>query len=754
MVDTHSRSRSAVKRSAVKHSAGQRNTGQRSAGQHSTAYDALALVLILWHAVLLVLSLVGGETLRLWGIDAAGMIWTHPVSLVLTGAALAYVLTLRTRPMHRMLAHPATPAVLLGLVVTGLAVIALLQLGRGGVPPLLGDGALYRSEVLRLGLIPDHVPIFLKPSAMLTGPILLTLVQLTGTAHPAAPFLLLGLIALVLVVGRILLLARRHGAAGVLPFVAALLLTPAWLLLCGSIELYALPLAAVIWLLAELITAVQHDTARMTPIIIATIVALATSLSAIALLPLSTCVLAYLWCVRKGHDCSLRAAVLIAITASAVVAVAVVFRDVLGLGAYLLPPSAARYVHDGVDYGIVQYSILHPAHLADAGNMLLLVGGAWLPLAGAVLLVRRWREALPVQVLGFMLVAAASSLLTLLCANAALGMERDWDLLVVPLLMLPASAAAMLASLARRDAAAVLRILPLLVLLGGATTHAWIAVQTDVPTATDRLLRAIDRDAPLLRADFTYYGYENLRKQFRSDGDDAGVHAMYMRMLATGYRASDTYEKLLALQYNTRNVPAAWIDEVGSSLRTRIARPSRRGTHGFLDRRELGELAAQLVAQTARLGDVTRAAMWADRFAEDFAEGWKEEAFARVWLSQGATPQQTAEAVFASIDSTARSSNTLFMAAVMLKDAGAYDTAAAYLAWAIKRNPVEHPIYYLHRARLLLHVGRVDEGHAVLLACLSRCHDPARAEEARALLAQSGYIGRSPKPFSKGRTSC
>lgn len=688
------------------------------------------------HAVLCILAVTLPNGSRSWGFDAWTAIPDPTFAASLAAAPLAAALLLHVPGIAAFAGRRGTTIGLLLLSAAGLLGIAIHALAQGGVPPLLGDGSPYRSEVLRMLLDADHAPTFVKPSAMLTGYMLLAIVRIVQPTDATFPFLLLSAVSLFGVAIRFVLLARRQGAAHTLLLLTAVAATPAWLLFCGSIELYTPALAATIWLVVELLLHLRGETPSPVPLIAAALTSVALSLSTLALLVPTAYVLWLRW--RPRETAPLRAALVLIGACVLLLAAAVLLAPDL-LQPYILSLTGVRYTHAGIDYGTVAYAILHPAHLLDVANMLVLAGGAWLPLGGAVLLVRRWRAAIPREVASFAFVAASSALLHLLVAHAALGMARDWDLMILPALLVPAAGAALLRS---AEDAGLRRVLAMLVLAQGVQVAGWITPHVDASAASARVLRLVDMDAGLVRPDFAYFGYENLRKQYRTSGDDAGVFAMYERMLGTGYRRADTFAKMLALLFNASpQLAGPLADRLGAQLLASDADTAGAGNFRHVDRRELHELAAQLVAQTARQGDRVRAAACADRFSSSFAGGWREEAFARVWLAPGGSPAATAEAVFAGIDSTARSGNSLYMAAVMLTEAGRYDTAAAYLAWAIARDGAAHPVYYLHRARLLLHLGRRNEAHATLLACLREGRDPARAEEARRLLRESGYTG-------------
>jgi hypothetical protein len=700
--------------------------------------DLRIVAIAAMHAVLCILAITLPIGSRSWGFDAWTAIPDPTLAALLAALPLAAALLLHVPRIAALAGRRGATVGLLLLSAAGLLAIAIHTLAQGGVPPLLGDGSLYRSEVLRMLLDADHAPTFVKPSAMLTGYILLAIVRIVQPTDPTLPFLLLSAVSLLGVAIRFVLLARRQGAVRTLLLLTAVAATPAWLLFCGSIELYTPALAATIWLLVELLLHLRGEASGPVPLIAAALTSVALSLSTLALLVPTAYVLWLRWRPRETTPAPLRAALVLIGACVLLLAAAVLLAPEL-LQPYILSLTGVRYTDADIDYGIVAYSILHPAHLLDVANMLVLAGGAWLPLGGAVLLVRRWRAAIPPEVASFALVAASSALLHLLVAHAALGMARDWDLMILPALLVPAAGAALLMS---AEDAGLRRVLAMLVLAQGVQVAGWITPHVDASAASARVLRLVDMDAGLVRPDFTYFGYENLRKQYRTAHDDAGVFAMYERMLGTGYRRADTFAKMLALLFNASpELAGPLTDRLGAHLLASDADTVGTGDFRHIDRREVHELAAQLVAQTARQGDRVRAAAWADRFSASFAGGWRQEAFARVWLAPGGSPAATAEAVFAGIDSTARSGNSLYMAAVMLTEAGRYDTAAAYLAWAIARDGAAHPVYYLHRARLLLHLGRRDEAHAALLACLREGRDPARAEEARRLLRESGYAG-------------
>jgi tetratricopeptide (TPR) repeat protein len=583
-------------------------------------------------------------------------------------------------------------------------------------------------------MIPGYDPLFFKPSAMLTGYVLKFIIEAQHSMVATQPFVVVSALALVIIFAAFLGMWRHTGMRDILPLAAAFALSPASLLLCGYVELYSLGFAAIVVLLLLLALRVQ-DGGYGVAVGIALAAALACTLAAVVFVPVTV---ALLWGARDTVDPrALRrgaAALAMLLIAGIVGVYAVIGTSTESL--YLLRLLPGPYVSEGFAYGTIDYVVLSWIHTADMANLLVLIGGAWLPLLLLAGVHPRLRAMLPARTTFAVLVAVPVAVAFLLVANTALGMSRDWDLAALPALLLPFAGMLVYAAFSAQDRSGARLVLPLIVLVQFFTWHTWIDVNADRNTAVRRAADLVALDAGHIRPDFSYYGFGNIYKEYVTQADWEGIFAQLLNMHGTGYRKIDTYDRILRLivESGKPQVIRPWIDRTARLLLADLEQQNLPADdYRRVDRRRLGEIAARLclVAQNTGLAD--RAAQLTDTFAGAFG-AWKEEALVRLCFRKETNADLARATVRSSIDSTTGDAFLLMIAAVPLLDVGAWADAAAYLERSIEKSPTEYPAAYLSLAMALLQMRDLRRAEQVLTACIDKCNDAAVRQQAAQML--------------------
>ncbi len=499
-----------------------RPTEKKSTGA-SAPDSALLLRSGMLFAALAIVRLVAAQfpEARLWGLSYAAYL---PEWAMYAGTALGLLFATRAvYPLFGMKAVWIGKYFGIGLTaVAALACGALFWFFRMDTY-FLGDGAVYLAEHFRLvrGMPVSDTVLYSLLSAPLTG-YLLSLVSKFSWAvssgegmlgNPQAAWWLSGAAAGVAYAAIVFSGMRRFSADGAvrLAGMAILLLTPGVLFFFGYVEYYTLLLAVgTAYFLAS-----DRSARGEVPVWVpGMLLLLAAALHFMALLLLPGFLL--LLYSRRSTDGSSRMTPLRALA--------------IGAGASLIAGGiwyfasgtafeGSRVILSLVPFGeegaMQQYTLLHPAHLLDVVNILLLLGG---PLLAALpfLRLRNMDNA--------SLVALAHVLFTgflLLFGYTGFGMARDWDvnalfgvaLAIFTLTLLRASADA-----TRRSWLAYL--------ISGAVivgTLPWLAVNIGTDSSVGRFRHIMALDDELLPGDFALNGYEHLRKFYQSTGDNAGV---------------------------------------------------------------------------------------------------------------------------------------------------------------------------------------------------------------------------------------
>jgi hypothetical protein len=403
---------------------------------------------------------------------------------------------------------------------------------------------------------------------------------------------------------------------------------------------------------------------------------------------------------------------------------------------YLLRLLPGPYATEGVSYGNLDYVALSWIHTADMLNLLLLIGGAWIPLLLFAAALPRFRAMLQPRVKFAVVVSVLVALTVLFVSNTALGLSRDWDLGSLPALLLPFAGVLAYLAFSAQDRRGAQLVLPLVVLMQLFTWYTWIEVNADRREAVARAADLVSLDVGHIRPDFSYYGFENVRKEYITQSDWQGIYTQLLNLHRTGYKKPDTYDKMLHLFIESGKPAmfAPWVDSTARLVLEDLARTGLpRNDYRRVEPRRLGEIAARLclIAQNAGLGD--RAAVLTETFARAFGS-WKEEPLVRLCFRKEPNAELARAQVRAAIDSATADAFLLMTAAIPLFDVGAWADAAAYLERSIEKNPTDYPVAYLSLAEALLQLRDVARAERVLAVCINTCNDPAINQQAEQML--------------------
>lgn len=652
---------------------------------------------------------------RLWGIDFARYAAGDPIALALVllplgafvpGAGSVFRSGGAGRTLPPLLFWPGV--VLLAGAAGWIAFEVHMLFA------LYGDGSYYQTEIIRLLAAPEAPSSLVKPTGWLAGVLVTTLARTVVPDDARVPYVLAGAVSMVLMVGGSLALVRgmrrREAALLVLPLVGS----AGTLVLCGYVELYALPFALAVLHLVASWRAVREGRS-LVPALVLLALASAASVTALVLAPAHLAA----WLMR-GQDAARARARAMGVTMGAVV---LVTAAVASLGGNLWNPlvlplqSADMISAAGVNEGAFAYTMFSAAHLADVVNILLLFGAPAL----AVLLVsipwmRRVGVSHPLFLYAWALVTFASA--ALLVGYAYFGLARDWDAMAIPMLALPFAASAVL--VLRVELGARMRGMLMLayVVASVAGGLVWIRTNT-LPAAADRFERLLRQDAALIAPQRTYTGWESLRKYRAHAGDVAGEDRALEQMAAGGWNANATYRTILARGMGDSDASARQTRLVFllGQIEARLRSPRPEQDYRHIPARRLHELlAATLVAMRYRGdGDAARAAY---ATFSTRVTGWREGPFVQAVLDAGRPMAAKADIAAACVDTSCTDPVLLSTAGDHLVAAGRHREAALLFARAIDIEPGAWPVVYRRLARLqevVLH------DPAAALRVLERC---------------------------------
>jgi glycopeptide antibiotics resistance protein/tetratricopeptide (TPR) repeat protein len=408
------------------------------------------------------------------------------------------------------------------LMLLGAAVCAVLFYYLRMDTYFLGDGAVYLAEHFRLvrGMEVSDTVLYSLLSAPLTGYLLAGLSTMLWSisegsgvpGNPQAAWWLSGAAAGALYVYVVLSGMRRFSGDGAvrLAGLAVLLLTPGVLFFFGYVEYYTLLLTAGMAYLFSADRALRGEIPLWIPTVLLGL-SIALHFMALLLLPGFMLLLYARTAKEDGARASMR--MLGIVTAASLLLGGVwYFASGTAFHGSRVILSLSPFGEEGA---MQHYTLLHPAHLLDVLNMLLLVGGPLLFVLPFLSVKKPGTETVialaHVLFLGFLL----------FFGYTGFGMARDWDVNA----LFGVALAMYVLTLLRSQSDAVRRSWLSYVLSGAmlAGTLPWLAVNLTTETSVARFRDVMALDDEMIPGDFALNGYEHLRKYYQSTGDNAGV---------------------------------------------------------------------------------------------------------------------------------------------------------------------------------------------------------------------------------------
>ncbi|MCZ7556705.1 MAG: tetratricopeptide repeat protein [Bacteroidia bacterium] len=574
----------------------------------------------------------------------------------------------------------------------------------------LGDGAVYLAEHFRLvrGMDVSDTVLYSLLSAPLTGYLLAGLSTLLWSAsegsgllgNPQAAWWLSGAVAGAVYVFVVFSGMRRFSNDGAVRVagLAVLLLAPGALFFFGYVEYYTLLLTAGTAYFFSTDRAVRGEVPVWIP---AVLLGFCVAFHFMSLLLLPGFLLLLHARGLKEDDGSATMRMLRIGTAAALL---------LGGLWYFASGTAfegSRVILSlspfGEEGAMQHYTLLHPAHLLDVVNILLLVGGPLLMVLPFLWTRKIGTEAAialaHVLFLGFLL----------FFGYTGFGMARDWDVNA----LFGVALGMYVLTLLRSQSDAARRSWLSYVLAGAmlAGTLPWLAVNITTEASVARFRDVIALDDELIPGDFALNGYEHLRKYYQSVGNSVGVAwAIQKKTEMVGY-PDDFRKYVLAAVTTMRGAERelAFTSALGGILE-RLRRMKDGGVEKLYEgsMRSFEEVYTETLMQAEYLGlagalqpSLARTYLDSLRALETagvgvvLAEGLMREA-------RGIPPESIAQ--FASAAAAIESSGTLaaYAGRVLLAN-GRYEEAVVVLRRAIEfDNQFTLPSLYLAQALLRL----------------------------------------------------
>lgn len=684
-------------------------------------------------AVLRILGAVPGLPLP-WGLRINAVlppVWTLLFLLPL----LLVLLPSPFRASTSTAARGSAWSILLGVGLAGLAASAAWILPVAFA--FLGDGSLYVGEVYRASVTEGYAGMLIKPTAWLTGYLLLGMAHLISPEQVRLPFLVLSSLAGFATVGGLWIALKKENHHLRLLLYALLFGMGGTLFFFGYLELYPLAYAVVLLHLGFLWKAVKHDSSLLPSFLL---LLLACSLSAVAFVFLPGWVFAVL---RRSSSLPSRLRhPLPIIGAMFVVLLLAVLLNPFPRAGVLIPPFPAESWDAGKSFGVQGYTLFSGAHLRDLPSSYLLATG----LAGLLILVLPLvlrNRTLPLRPLSLVLtVSVAGGVLFVGFGNTYLGQGRDWDVVALALAAVPFLATSLISDLEVRYSGLCRRLLPSVIATGAVAGATWIVVQTSESASARWFASHLHRYEGVILSVDQYTGYDHLLKFAKATGNqdegreilwlmDRGGHARVKTWRALLQDVMDAAIQGLPLQRNPHfeRLMARMRDEARST-----PDPQRSSTVSDQDFREF-LVRVLSVAHTLGAGED----------AARQASEWGKEARLRVWPERALWDAQRGIASLTrdSVESLATTCGPhlhdpylLMVLGDLFRKTQAFEEAARWMEKAISMAPKDYASWYLVLAGLYLDdLKDPIRARAVLDRCLIHCPSSPEAQTARQVLS-------------------
>lgn len=682
---------------------------------------------------LFLLLVVGSALLRLlfvpWGEENTSA-W-----------ALSFVsfLPMRWEVLLALALPLATPLVMRSKMEMPLPTLLFAMLGMVGIAallapvtfPLLGDGALYASEILRIIQHPDTADALLKPSSWVTGWVVKTIALLWRSDQVLFPYRVLGILGWILAVGGGIALFRRPSLreGGILAVL--LFFSPALVFFFGYVELYVLSFVlTALFLLALWGMLVGHDSPVLPAFLL--VGAVACGAAALVFVPMF---LGALVLTRTGTGSRWTSPRLLGATAllvTAGLALAYGLHSSHTLHPFLIP-LAETEIHDGVTWqGVVRYSMFSFAHLADIANILILTS---LPALILLISARPRRSFLADPAVGTGLLGALGALLLLLFGNSTFGWARDWDLATIPSTAFAFLAAAIVHWRWGKDGERML--LPGLLLLGVSVSLPWIQLVRDAPSTASFLSAQVQRLEGVVLPQANANGDENLRKFYQVAKMDSARDAVLDRMLRNGYQRETTIAEMLNRMRGLP--PGALRQERIHALLTGLksvptADPTRRFDH-VSDHVKL-EAVAEALFLLLDEGAIGEARTWWESFSPSFA-GTRDHDVVNLLIGPPRSAMERWATLSVDRVNAIRVPRYLLRASTLRYAAGNPEGALTLLERTLALDSTGFPAAYLAAAKIQFESRQnPNDARALLQRCIRLCPTAPEARTAESILTR------------------
>ncbi len=673
------------------------------------------LPLLIVPVVIAVTSLLPPDSARIWGVNSGAWLpprlWLPVVALpllLLLPAVRRWIASIPLLSAERKRKGSISPP----YVVLGLAALLLAAMLLWSVPyPFLGDGVVYRSEVFRLLNDPDRVSELVKMTSVLTGLLIEFVADVLRPEHTDTPYFVVCLIALAAGTGIAGYLLRGAKPLYQLLLIAPLFLGSGVLLHFTYVELYMLQFTFCALFCLSLFTWKEGRHGLLLPTGLL-LLSIGFGLSSIILLPSYAVAALVMWRPNWVQGERMRMLLLGAILLGGIAAILIVHATVpVALrGQFLMsfhPPS----LDPAVDTTYSTYTVFSSAHLLDILNLLTLNVGVFLPILATQFFRLGPRRILSDDISFSLLAGTIAAGLQLLFGSSLFALARDWDLMLMPSLLIAYLSIRLILLEAvpgnrRLLAFGSTGILAL-------TTLLWLGINLSGVSAR-RFESILDADRGLLGPLWLRTGYRTLEQYHGLEGNHADADRVIVTLIDLGSQKLDSYE--MYFLHAIRMQPTGKFLQAATWLMDRMARddayllPAEHWRH--VDAEALHSKLASIIIETATTsGNEGIVASALQRYAPMLPE-WKAAALLRALLATDRPPAER-YAMVQDYAFTEMTDPLLYpYRANLAQLAGMCDTAVYYFEEMIARDIHEHPRAYLGLANVHLQC-REDTASAV-----------------------------------------
>ncbi len=704
-----------------------------SAGSRSVLI-ALAVFVLLRGAV----GLLAPEGARLWGLDFFGTLDTSwamllawlPLLFLLPPVAVRFLAREEKDSTSSGRSGAAMRPVLALLLTAGAGLLAW-QINVGYA--FLGDGTWYPAELLRSMTVPGYENSMIKPSAWMTGQLLDAVARGFQPEDIRMPFVLAGVLGMIVAAAGVFFLTLRERGSTVLLLALLLLASTGSLVFFGYIELYAI----VYGLSIAYLTAVWMSMRGLLPVWLPGVLLLAAMLfgaSAVVWLPSYLLLLHWKYRGEEGSFPLRRAAWLLMLLPAAGVGL-LYLAGGSGDNAYIVALAPYERIVDGLATGWQNYVLSAPARWMDIGNVLFLTLGGVLILLPVLLFLAARRGLLrqPAVLLG--LTAASGGLTLLVFGNTFLGLARDWDVAAFAVLGCLLLAAVLLKSLHARGSLQLSAVLPGLAAVVLSQFLLWLAVNIDEETSAARFEQIAVMDEGLILPMNSFTAWENLRKFYRSGGEERRYFHAMRRLIATGYRRDVSCAEYLSATLQLRE-PARKREELNWLLQS-LERDATATDplKPAAPPRFYREFTMRVLLSAWQVGERGLVTSFLPSFDRTFPT-WPERALL-LPLQKELSAEEARMLLDSAVTGGTQDAFLLMTAGGLSARFGLYDRAERLYDRALEREPTSYPSWYLVAARLQLdQLGNTARAREYLTRCIKHAPSSTEAAQARELLGR------------------